>query len=222
MSNDASVIVVGAGPTGLVLANILGMHGVRTLLVEANPSTVGEPRAVSIDDESLRTMQYLGIVDAVRSRINEGYGSYYFAPSGRCFAKVLPAAEEYGFARRSAFRQPILEAQLRESLARFASVSAHFSTTVRAVSQEPERVAVTLESSAGAQRLSADYVVACDGARSSIRESLGIALSGMLVERWGLQLTAAGLAAISSLVGLAMLRSGALTSPAIAEHGVGT
>ena len=65
-------------------------------------------------------------------------------------------------------------------------------------------------------------VFAVFAAMGSIAVPLGIALSGMLVERWGLQLTAAGLAAISSLVGLAMLRSGALTSPAIAEYGVGT
>ena len=78
------VVIVGAGPTGLTLANILGMHGVRTLLVERNAATVGEPRAVSIDDESLRTMQYIDLVDTVRSRIVEGYGSYYFPPRGGC------------------------------------------------------------------------------------------------------------------------------------------
>lgn len=49
------VAIVGAGPTGLVLANLLGVHGIETLLLERNPGTVTEPRAVSIDDESLRT-----------------------------------------------------------------------------------------------------------------------------------------------------------------------
>jgi len=54
MTSRYSVAIIGAGPTGLVLANLLGKAGIRTLLVEANPATVGEPRAVSIDDESLR------------------------------------------------------------------------------------------------------------------------------------------------------------------------
>jgi len=44
-SFDFDVVVVGAGPTGLTLANILGMHGIRTLVVERNAVTVGEPRA---------------------------------------------------------------------------------------------------------------------------------------------------------------------------------
>ena len=45
---ETQVLVVGAGPVGLTLATILGMHGVRTMLVERNASTVAEPRAVSI------------------------------------------------------------------------------------------------------------------------------------------------------------------------------
>ena len=54
------VIVVGAGPTGLTTANLLAQYGVEVLLIERNTSTVQEPRAVSIDDESLRTMQAVG------------------------------------------------------------------------------------------------------------------------------------------------------------------
>ena len=50
------IAVIGAGPTGLTLANLLGGYGIRTLLLERHASTVGEPRAVSIDDESLRTL----------------------------------------------------------------------------------------------------------------------------------------------------------------------
>src|SRR5450432_1224611 len=124
------VLVIGAGPTGLTCANILGMYGIRTLVVERNAATVGEPRAVSIDDESLRTMQFIDLVDAVRKDISEGYGSYYYSPRRRCFAKVVPDTMEYGFPRRSAFRQPILEAQLRAGLERFPTVATRFSTRV--------------------------------------------------------------------------------------------
>ena len=63
MSPD--VVIIGAGPTGLTLANILGRAGRSVVLVERNPSTVGEPRAVSIDAESLRTMQAIGLAGEV-------------------------------------------------------------------------------------------------------------------------------------------------------------
>ena len=72
-------MVVGAGPNGLTIANLLARYGVDVLLIERNATTVQEPRAVSIDDESLRTMQAIGVVDAVVSRVVLGYGSDYFS-----------------------------------------------------------------------------------------------------------------------------------------------
>jgi 3-(3-hydroxy-phenyl)propionate hydroxylase len=177
---EPQVVVVGAGPTGLTLANILGMHGVPTLLVERNASTVTEPRAVSIDDETLRTMQYIDLIDSVRERIVPGYGSHYFSARGSCFAKVLPDTLEYGFPRRSAFRQPVLEGQLREGLKRFDCVEARFSTHVERVEDEGSRVRVYLDPRPRGDDapVNAQYVVACDGARSPIRESRGIAMGG--------------------------------------------
>ena len=118
--NSWDVVVLGSGPVGLTLANLLGARGIRTLLLERNPATVTEPRAVSIDDESLRTMQAAGIVDAVQSATVAGYGSHYFTAGGRRFAAVEPTGQPYGYPRRNAFRQPVLERQLRDGLARFA------------------------------------------------------------------------------------------------------
>ena len=110
------VVIVGAGPTGLTLAGLLGRYGVDVLIVERNPQTVEEPRAVSIDDESLRTMQSVGIINDLVPHIVLGYGSEYFSPRGRLFLKVKPSTLEYGYPRRNAFRQPILERLLRDNL----------------------------------------------------------------------------------------------------------
>jgi 3-(3-hydroxy-phenyl)propionate hydroxylase len=186
VSTDTEVVIVGAGPTGLTLANILGMHGIRTLVVERNAATVGEPRAVSIDDESLRTMQYIDQLDTVRSGTVQGYGSHYFSASGSCFAKVLPDTMEYGYPRRSAFRQPVLEAQLREALQRFPSVQARLSTKVTRLSGTGEGVRVEMVGPDGNKgEVRAQYVAACDGGRSGIREALGIKMSGSTYdEKW--------------------------------------
>ena len=58
MSNadHAQVIIVGAGPVGLTLANLLGLEGIETLVIERNPGTVPEPRAIALDGESLRVL----------------------------------------------------------------------------------------------------------------------------------------------------------------------
>jgi 3-(3-hydroxy-phenyl)propionate hydroxylase len=185
-AKDVEVVIVGAGPTGLTLANILGLHGIRTMIVERNAATVSEPRAVSIDDESLRTMQYIDLIDTVRSRTIQGYGSHYFSASGSCFAKVMPETLEYGFPRRSAFRQPVLEAQLREALKRYPNVEARFSSKVTRIVDEGDSVQIQIEAAGGAiDQVRAQYVAACDGGRSPIRDSLGIKLNGSTYdERW--------------------------------------
>ena len=181
-----SVVAVGAGPTGLVLANILGVERVDTLLLERNARTVSEPRAVSIDDESLRTIQSVGLVDIVLGDIVQDYGSHYFSPSGRPFARVQPAVQEYGFPRRSAFRQPVLEAQLREGLRHYPHVEARFSHRLEQLEQDADGVTLQVLGPDGTpQTTRCDFLVACDGARSGVRERLGITMEGSTFsERW--------------------------------------
>ena len=107
---NTDVLIIGAGPTGLTLANLLGQAGVRTTILDRKAGTVTEPRAVSIDDESLRTMQAAGLDEAVLADVVKGYGVHYFdKPGGRCFGKVEPVGKQYGYPKRNAFRQPLFE-----------------------------------------------------------------------------------------------------------------
>ena len=179
------VAIVGAGPTGLTLANLLGLEGVSVLLVERNATTVQEPRAVSIDDESLRTMQAAGVVDRVLEQVVPGYGSRYLTPAGACFLTVLPTGRPYGYARRNAFRQPVLEQQLRDGLARFPHVRTRFGADLTGFVQDDYGVDLTLGAESGAERVRARYLVGCDGASSPIRKALGLSLEGATSpERW--------------------------------------
>jgi 3-(3-hydroxy-phenyl)propionate hydroxylase len=183
-------VVVGAGPNGLTIANLLARYGVDVLLVERNESTVQEPRAVSIDDESLRTMQAIGVVDAVLSRVVLGYGSDYFSSGGSCFLRVRPTANEYGYPKRNAFRQPVFEQQLRDYFCARAGnetrSEAWFSTELIDFRQGPDAVDLVLRRADGSlAEISTRYLVACDGGRSFVREKLGIKLSGSTFrERW--------------------------------------
>lgn len=186
MTPHYSVAVIGAGPTGLMLANLLGKANVNTLLVEANEATVREPRAVSIDDESLRVIQQLDLEDEVKSEIIPGYGSRYLGPDRSMFLQVTPQDEPYGHPRRNAFRQPVFEAQLRHSLLRFGNVEAQFNRRAEFFEQHGSGVRISLRRGAEpSSQVTAEYVVGCDGAQSSIREALGYSLSGSsLQERW--------------------------------------
>jgi 3-(3-hydroxy-phenyl)propionate hydroxylase len=179
------VVIVGACPTGLTLAGLLGRYGVDLLVVERNLQTVQEPRAVSIDDESLRTMQSVGIVNDLVPHIVLGYGSEYFSPRGRSFLKVKPSTLEYGYPRRNAFRQPILEQLLRDNLSRFSNVTALFETELVGFAQSEKGVTLDLRSIAAPLSVSCDYLIACDGSRSFVRQTLGVGLHGSTFkERW--------------------------------------
>ncbi|HWP35803.1 MAG TPA: bifunctional 3-(3-hydroxy-phenyl)propionate/3-hydroxycinnamic acid hydroxylase, partial [Thermodesulfobacteriota bacterium] len=180
------VAVVGAGPTGLTLAGLLARHGVPVLLVERNATTVQEPRAVTIDDEALRTMQAVGLIDRLLPTLGLGYGYRYVSAAGRCFLRVQPAAREYGYPRRNAFHQPVLERLLREHLAARPEVALRFGTELTGFEQGADGVTLALRRADGTgETATCDFLVGCDGARSTVRQALGIRMIGTTFrERW--------------------------------------
>ena len=186
-SFTTQVLIIGAGPTGLTLANLLGQADVDTLIIDRKPGTVTEPRAVSIDDESLRTMQAIGLDEAVLHDVVPGYGVHYFTrPGGRCFGKVEPTGKLYGFPKRNAFRQPLFESTLKKGLERFASLKAWFGHELLEFSQDHHGVRALIRNADGEMiDVSAAYLVACDGGRSPVRKQLGIEMVGSsFSSRW--------------------------------------
>ncbi|BBP76187.1 MULTISPECIES: bifunctional 3-(3-hydroxy-phenyl)propionate/3-hydroxycinnamic acid hydroxylase [Pseudomonas] len=184
---NTGVLISGAGPTGLTLANYLGQAGVETFIVDRKQSTVGEPRAVSIDDESLRTMQAVGMDQAVLKDVVPGYGVHYYTrPGGRCFGKVEPTSTLYGFPKRNAFRQPLFEATLHEGMQRFDNLRVGFAHELLHVEQDATGVTASVRNADGDILIvRARYLVACDGGRSPVRKQLGINLVGSSFQsRW--------------------------------------
>ena len=97
MTKNFDVIIVGMGPSGLVLAGLLASYGIEVGIFEKNKSTVKEPRAVSIDDESLRILQSFSLHKAVLENVSQNYGSHYYDAKGKLFLKVEPNSCENGF-----------------------------------------------------------------------------------------------------------------------------
>ncbi len=185
-SFQCDVAIVGAGPTGLTLANLLGKAGVNVIVIERNPTTVQAPRAVSIDDEALRTMQAAGLVEKVLENVALDYGYQYIATNNVVFAQVEPTAREYGWPRRNAFSQPELEAALREGLARFPNVKALFETCFENVKEDAHGVTLQIKCQDGEMRnVHARYLAATDGGRSGVRKMIGAQMTGSTYrERW--------------------------------------
>ena len=183
------VVIVGTGPTGLILAHLLVRQGVQVLLIDRNPATVGEARAVSIDDESLRTIQAAGMIDRVFPSIVPSYGVHYYSWRNRLFARIEPTSHEFGFPKRNAFRQDVLVRQLCEGLqereAAQEGVSVRFQHELVRFEQQADGVDLEIQTPQGICKVRADWLVACDGGRSMVRESLGIPMEGSTYrQRW--------------------------------------
>lgn len=182
---DPDVVIVGAGPVGLTLANLLGVHGVRTLVIERNAALEPEPRAVTLDDESLRTLQGAGLQEAVLRDVVLGYGVQYHDWRGKPFAAIQPTRQEYGYPKRNAFRQPLLVRTLYEGLARFPHVAVRFGNSFTSFEQDAEGIRVHIDAGGAARTARARWLVACDGGRSPVREFCQIVLEGeTYAERW--------------------------------------
>ena len=177
--HTADVIIAGAGPVGLTIANTLALAGVRVTVVEKLDQVIDYPRAIGIDDEALRTLQAAGLAEQVQAHITPDHWMRFYTTSGQCFASIEPRTDEFGWSRRNAFIQPQVDEILHQGLSRFAHAQILFGHDLVAFSQDDAGVAVQVQTADGAQRtLSARYLVACDGGNSLIRRALNIPYEG--------------------------------------------
>lgn len=177
---DVEVVVVGAGPVGLTLANILGLQGVRTLVVEDRDTLIDYPRGVGLDDESLRTFQAIGLVDAVLPHTVPNQILRFYDGKRRLLAEMAPADACFGWPKRNGFVQPLVDAELLRGLERFDHVRVLWGRPMTGCAETDDGVTVSLGGSDGQepQTVSARYVVGCDGGRSATRRLMGVSFDG--------------------------------------------
>lgn len=167
------VLVVGAGPVGVTLANLLGTYGVRALVVDRSAGILDYPRAVGLDDEAMRTFQAAGVAQALLKDMIQNVPMRMYSARKECFAEILPSTREFGWCRRNLFSQPLGERALRAGLQRFPHVGLELGTELTALAQDAQGVDATLRDAGGAERrVRADWLVAADGGRSTVRETL--------------------------------------------------
>jgi 3-(3-hydroxy-phenyl)propionate hydroxylase len=180
-----SVLIVGAGPTGLTAANLLGLYGIDTLLIERNTELNGFPRAISIDDEGLRICQALGLREEILPHVLQDLGAQYVS-RGRLLVRVAPSSRRNGYPLISTFDQPGLEAALLAGLQRFSCIKTRFGCTLEAFVQTEQGVQASVRTASGLlRRIACNYLLACDGGKSFVRSALGIPMRGTTFpQRW--------------------------------------
>ncbi|MGY1900658.1 bifunctional 3-(3-hydroxy-phenyl)propionate/3-hydroxycinnamic acid hydroxylase [Nocardia gipuzkoensis] len=175
---DVDVLVVGAGPVGLTLANMLGMYGVRTRVVEERPTLIDYPRGVGLDDESLRTFQAIGLVDRILPHTTPNQIMRFVDSRRRLLAEIAPTDEQFGWPKRNGFVQPMVDAELLAGLNRFPQVEVAWRTAMTSCADSGGQVTVELATDSGPSALTARYVVGCDGGRSATRRQMGVSFEG--------------------------------------------
>ena len=177
--NEYDVLIVGAGPVGLTLANTLGLAGVSVLVMEKLESIIDYPRAIGIDDESLRALQAAGLAEQVQAHITPDHWMRFYTATGQCFASIEPRTDEFGWSRRNAFIQPQVDAILYKGLERFPQVQVLLGHELEHFTQNDSGVTAEIKSTAGLKRtVRAKYMLACDGGNSLIRRTLNIGFEG--------------------------------------------
>ncbi|HEX5739412.1 MAG TPA: FAD-dependent monooxygenase, partial [Hydrogenophaga sp.] len=170
---ETEVLVVGAGPVGVSIANLLGHYGVKTLVVDRSPQVLDYPRAVGLDDEALRTFQAVGLAEAMLQDMIQNVPMRMYTADKRCFAEILPSTREFGWFRRNLFSQPLGEATLRKGLARYPHVTTQLGVALQSMEQDADGVTAVIQAENGeAFSVRARYMVGADGARSTVRERL--------------------------------------------------
>jgi len=177
---DTDVLIVGAGPTGLMLANQLARRNINTLIIDQHPGPSLETRALGVQARTLEIYSHLGIVERAIELGKRGTGANIWAQGEHrarvALSDVGDKVTPYPFVLilGQDDNERIMGDHLRE-----LGCSVQWNTELVSVTQQADSVTAVIKQAEGSQRkVVAAWVAGCDGARSTVRESCGIAFDG--------------------------------------------
>ena len=185
---EFDVCIIGYGPVGAALANLLGMSGLRVVVLEREPSVYHLPRAVSLDGEGMRLVQTMGLAEQLLPLLSVSRNIRHVSADGKLLLLISRGGiGPEGWNNAYRFYQPEFETVLRRAsrvLPRSTCDCAarHSRSTNSAITSR-----VRYENLAAGElaQTTARYVVGCDGARSTVRRFMGAALHDLRShERW--------------------------------------
>jgi 3-(3-hydroxy-phenyl)propionate hydroxylase len=179
-TNEAAVIIVGYGPVGVTLANMLGQQGISVIVFERETEVYNLPRAAHLSGDIMRIFQSIGLSEEISHYVAPAYHMKFVNGRGHTLLELQanPKAYSDGYYPANMFYQPKVEEILRQGVNRFPSVKVHLNHEVENIVQTDSIVQVTARDRATNEltTVQAQYLIGCDGSRSFVRQNMGVKL----------------------------------------------
>lgn len=183
---EFDVCIVGLGPIGITLANILGGYGLSVLAVDEAGEIYDLPRAIGMDHETMRVFQGVGLSDAVSDITSQYKPSEYRTASGTVIRRFDSQKAPFPLAwpPYMTFIQPDLERLLREKSSIYPNVNVKVSTKVTAITDIETTPVISIQNTitGKTETVRSRFVVGCDGGNSFIRQKIGIEFEDLIFD----------------------------------------
>ncbi len=173
---DTDVLIVGAGPVGLFLANECARRGLRWRLIETHATQSEHSKALAIFPRTLEIFDMAGVVAPFLEVANR-VTSVSVVTHGRQLAHMKFAPEESPYRFVAMVPQDVTERLLLEHL-RQRGGTVEYETTLVSAEEREEHVLATLDHKGESKEVRAAFVVGCDGAHSAVRHLLNLPFEG--------------------------------------------
>ncbi|UWZ82029.1 FAD-dependent oxidoreductase [Occallatibacter riparius] len=174
--NQIDILIVGAGPVGLFLANECARRNLRYRIIEARSGQSEHSKALAIFPRTLEIFDMAGLVPAFLEAANR-VNSVAVMSHDRTLARIRFEPEQTPYPYVAMVPQNITESLLAEAL-KTGGGAVDYNTSFVSLEQSTDAVSIIVERDSVRENIRAAFVVGCDGARSGVRKSLGITLEG--------------------------------------------
>ena len=183
------VVIVGFGPTGGTLANLLALHGFSILVLEKEKSFYPLPRAVHFDDEVMRVFETIGITNTFLKHTIINRGTKFVDKKNRVILDWPRPRKitENGWYPSYRFNQPDLERELRKKLKSYKKVEIRQNSNVKKIINKKNEVDIIFEdiNSKKILNIKSKYLIGCDGANSITRSQMKTKMNNLgFTQKW--------------------------------------